>query len=125
MIKSALEFLMNAGRPEVVEIDGRNYTTKNVSLVVEPSPAKITMSTLTGLIDYAKTNIDKIPDMQGDMLIHVVSESCVRLMSCLKPDAERDCYLECNAKTPRLSLDTYLDPEKFNVMLQIGVGFLE
>jgi hypothetical protein len=118
MIKSALEFLMNAGRPEVVEIDGHNYTTQKVSLVVEPSPAKITTSTLTGLVDYVKVNVDKIPDMEQDMLIHVVSENCVRLMSCLKSDAERDCYLECNAKTPRLSLDTYLEPEKFNVMMQ-------
>lgn len=118
MIKSALEYLMNAGKTEIIEVNGQKYATKSISHVVEPKPAQIEMSTLTGLIDYIKANVDKIPDMETDMLIHVVSENCVKFMSAVKPDANRDCYLVCNAKTPRLSLDTYLDPEKFNVMLQ-------
>ena len=117
MIKSALDFLMNAGKTEVIEIGGQKYVTKGVNIVKTPCPKDIEMSTLTGLVDYIKVNVDKIPNMK-DILVHVVSESKVRVMSALKPDMERDCFVECFAKTPKLVLDTYIDMEKFNVMLQ-------
>jgi hypothetical protein len=118
MIKAAIEYLMNAGKTEIININGQEYTTKNIIRVTAPLPETIKMSTLTGLIDYVKANIDKVPDFEQNVIIHVVSESNVVLMSCLNPDANRAHMLTCYAKTPKLSLDTYLDPEEFNVMLQ-------
>lgn len=116
MIKEALEYLMNAGKTEVIEINNQKYTTKNVIRVTAPTPEEIKTTTLTGLIDYIKANKDCfVPE---DRMIHVRSEHTVELLSPIRHDATRICHLVCEAKTPILRLNTYLDQESFNVMLQ-------
>lgn len=117
MIKEALEFLMNAGKAEVIDIDGHNYTTKNLNLQKIPSPSTIQISTLTGLVEYVKSDIDDL-DSYEDIFVHVVSEKSVRVLSTLQDDASRHQFLESVAQTPKLILNTYLDAEQFNVMLQ-------
>ena len=117
MIKSALEFLMNAGKTEVIEIGGQKYVTKNVNMVKSPQISSLEMSTLTGLVDYIKANVDMIDELKN-IFVHVRSEREVSILSVLKADVTRDCLINCIAKTPKIVLDTYLDTEKFNVMLQ-------
>jgi hypothetical protein len=118
MIKSALEFLMNAGKAEVIDIDGKKFTTKRVERVENPSPAHITMNTLTGLIEYVEANVDGLNFASGKLLVHVVNERTVKLCSDLQEDGERHYFIQCEALTPRLGMNTYKYGEKFNVMLQ-------
>jgi hypothetical protein len=118
MIKTAIEYLMNAGKPEVIDVDGINYSTKKIERIHTPAPSVIRMNTLTGLIDYVSKNVDSLCLDEENYFVHVVSEKYVKFYSPLLEDAARDCFLECEASTPRLMLDTYIDLEKFNVMLQ-------
>lgn len=118
MIKSALEYLMNAGKAEVIDIDGKKFTTKRVERVLTPSPMHINMNTLTGLIEYVEENVDGLNFASGKLFVHVVNERTVKMYSDLQEEGNRHCFVECEALTPRLSLDTYMDGEKFNVILQ-------
>ena len=115
MIKTAIEFLMNAGKNEIIDVNGQKYSTKSINRVMLPQVHDIDVSTLTGLVDYIKSNIDKI---QTDLLIQVANPTTVHVYSPLKGDLTRDHFIECNAVTPRISFDSFLDVEKFNIMLQ-------
>ncbi|WP_317118878.1 hypothetical protein, partial [Clostridium neonatale] len=75
-----------------------------------------TVSTLTGLVDYIKTNVDKL---EGKLLIQVKSPEEVTLYSPLNADREREKYVSAEAILPNnVVYDRFLDTERFNIMLQ-------
>ena len=58
-IKQAIEFIANLGvkaeKPEVLEINGRTYCTKNMQRYDTPDKAEpIKATTLSALVDYIK-----------------------------------------------------------------------
>jgi hypothetical protein len=116
MIKSALEFLMGAGKAEVIEIDDAKFTTKPVHRVKFPEIESIKISTLTGLVNYINTNPDNLEI--EDLLLHIRDEKTVEVLSPLLEDASRYCYIQAHAKTPQIRLGSFLSMEEFNVMLQ-------
>ncbi len=83
-IKEALEFV--AGLKDTIhgrsleKIDGRQYSRGDLSPVREPEPATLTVSTLTGLVDYVLANPDAL-EMTTGCFLHVVSPSSVVLRS--------------------------------------------
>lgn len=119
MIKTALEYIVGMGKAEIHEIDGKQYSDKDLFRVTEKEQLvkPLQISTLTGLVDYIKTNPDKISNLT-EIMILVNSESSVTVMSNCNVDAERHTYIKCNAITPKITLDSFLDTEKFNIMLQ-------
>jgi len=116
MLKEALEYLISLRKPEVIEIDGQKYTTDSLYHVTHPSPEAIEITTLSGLVDYIKVNVDELD--RNNLMIHVCSPKTVKLYSALKEDAERDCFVVCNALTPDISFNCFCDTEKFIIMLQ-------
>ncbi|WP_270229538.1 hypothetical protein, partial [Desulfovibrio legallii] len=103
--------------PAVIEIKGRNYTSKNVVPVSTPTPAKLTVSTLTGLVDYIKSNVDELN--VSSLLCHVESPSKVTLNSNLLGDfADRAVFLAAELHQLQIPLNKYLDAEAFNILLQ-------
>lgn len=115
MIQKAFEYLIKLGQVEIKEINGQQYSTKQLFHMTEPQPVSIAISTLTGLVDFIKSNIDEI---EGKLLIQVVDYKKVVLFSPLKIDENRDCYIVCNAVTPDITFDRFIDAENFNIMLQ-------
>ncbi len=115
MLKSAIEFLMSAGKTEVLEIKGQKYSTKNLSLISDLKTSSLDISTLTGLVDYIKSNID---GFEETFLVQVIDHKNVRLLSPLKSDATRDCFIQCTAETPKIHFDSFMGVEQFNIMLQ-------
>lgn len=116
MIKSALEYLTGLGKPDVIEVDGQNYTTNQLRHIKEPAPKAVEIITLSGLLDYIDTNID---DLELDnLMIHVCSPREVKLYSSIGHDANRECYISCRALTPDIAFNCFRDPEKFNITLQ-------
>ena len=115
MIKEAIKFLMDSGKTEIINVNGLEYSTRPLHLIEEVTPAKINISTLTGLVDYVQANVDKI---DKTMLIQIVDYKTVRLLSPLKKDMSRNCYIECSAETPKINFDSFIDVEQFNIMLQ-------
>ena len=76
----------------------------------------MTVSTLTGLVDYIKTNVDKL---EGKLLIQVKSPEEVTLYSPLNADREREKYVSAEAILPNnVVYDRFLDTERFNIMFQ-------
>lgn len=115
MIQKALEYLVNLGKTEILEVDGQKYSTKGLHHVKQPSPDDLGITTLTGLVDYV---VSKIDNHKTSLLLQVVSPRQVRVYSPLKPDATRDCYIECTAQLPEIYFGKFIDIENFNIMLQ-------
>lgn len=115
MIKEALQYIVGLGKTEVIEIDGHKYSTSGLNFIKELYPNNLQVSTLTGLVDYIKANIDSF---KQEWLIQVVDHEQVRLLSPLKKDMSRDCFISAKAETPRITFDNHVNIENFNIMLQ-------
>ncbi|MBU3185638.1 hypothetical protein [Clostridium estertheticum] len=115
--KEALQYLVGVGEDKFkifTATNGFEYTTNNILRVKDPTPSSIVSSTLTSLVDYIKGNIDEL----GKMIIQVESPTKVLLSSELKKDKHREEYMLCEAVTPRIQFDNFIETERFNVMLQ-------
>lgn len=98
MIKKALEYIVGMKAPEVLEISGQNYSDKELIRICHNPKAKvIEMTTLTSLVEYIKSGIDS---MEGRMIVHVQSPTCVSLYSMLDADRVREYMVEVDAQVP-------------------------
>lgn len=116
--KEALEYLVNLGEKKepIIQLEQGTFSRVNLNRVTEPVAAKLTVSTLTGLVDYIKTNVDQL---EGKLLIQVKSPEEVALYSPLNADREREKYVSAEAILPNnVVYDRFLDTERFNIMLQ-------
>ena len=116
--RDALEYLVNLGEKKeaIIELDQGTFSRVSLNRVTEPVASKLTVSTLTGLVDYIKTNVDHL---EGKLLIQVKSPEEVALYSPLNADREREKYVSAEAILPNnVVYDKFLDTERFNIMLQ-------
>lgn len=116
--REALEYLVNLGEKKepIIELDQGTFSRVSLNRVTEPVASKLTVSTLTGLVDYIKTNVDHL---EGKLLIQVKSPEEVALYSPLNTDREREKYVSAEAILPNnVVYDRFLDTERFNIMLQ-------
>lgn len=117
--REALEYLVNLGyeKEPIVRVGGLGvYSKERLIRMEQPLADSLIVSTLTGLVDYIKNNIDKV---DGELLIHVKSHKDVRLYSPLNVDKQRDRFLVAEAILPdNIVYDRFLDTEQFNIMLQ-------
>lgn len=116
--REALEYLVNLGEKKepIINLPQGTFSRVSLSRVQEPIASKLTISTLTGLVDYIKSNIDTI---ETKLLIHVASPTQVRLYGPLNSDRERENYLVAEANLPNnIRYENFLDTEQFNIMLQ-------
>lgn len=123
--REALEYLVNLGEEKnpITELNQGTFSIKGLSRVTGPLADTLTVSTLTGLVDYIKANTDKL---QGELLIQVKSHEEVRLYSPLNKDREREMYIRAEAILPNnIYYDRFISTEQFNIMLQssfVNVG---
>ena len=116
--REALEYLVNLGEKKepIIELDQGTFSRVSLNRVTEPVASKLTVSTLTGLVDYIKTNVDHL---EGKLLIQVKSPEEVALYSPLNTDREREKYVSAEAILPNnVAYERFLDTERFNIMLQ-------
>ncbi|HBC94353.1 MAG TPA: hypothetical protein DCZ10_16000 [Pelotomaculum sp.] len=117
MIKKALEYLVGLGEAKILDIGTGKYSDKPVTRICEPTAKAITATTLTSLVDYIRSDIDK--KSSEKLIVHVISPSEVSLRSELNNDSQRDSYIICEALLPNnLRFGRFVDPEEFNIMLQ-------
>ncbi|MDM0830983.1 hypothetical protein QTI37_14930 [Clostridium perfringens] len=124
--KEALEYLVNLGyeKEPIVRVDGLGvYSKTQLRRMEKPVADTLKVTTLTGLIDYIKSNIDKVEE---ELLIQVKSNEEVNLYSPLNEDRNRELFLRAEAILPsNIRYDRFLDTEQFNIMLQssfVNVG---
>lgn len=117
--------------PVFKEHDGETYVFYKGSMTrigtVQPDkdqkPDIFTAYTLQGLVDYIKSDIDRIfghgQNSEPEYTVHVINESRVIVESWVHGFyRERTVVAVCNAFQPRVCFDRYLDNESFQVMVQ-------
>lgn len=119
-IKEAIAFItglaVKAEKPEVVEINGRTYCTKDLRRYDAADKAKaIEATTLTSLVDYIKESREELRDR---MIIQVISATKVLLYSGLLPERDRETLFEVNALLPQFEYGREYDQESFLVSMQ-------
>lgn len=67
MIKEAIEKILTLSRPEVVEVDGRQYVLKDRDPAIEVYPDPLKINNLSGIVDYCS----EAPEGIKNFLIHV------------------------------------------------------
>ncbi|HBL06837.1 MAG TPA: hypothetical protein DDZ33_07940, partial [Clostridium sp.] len=117
-LKGAIELLIEEGENKYIkeEINGATYTNKNLTRVEEPISRALETTTLTSIVDYIKENVDSIKD--GNIIVHVMSYDKVSIKKELNSDKRRECVMVAEALTPSIVTDRFIDPERFNIMLQ-------
>jgi hypothetical protein len=117
-LREGFEYLVGLGQKEnvLVPTEIGLYSKDQLYRVKEVRAAALTISTLTGLVDYVKTNLDKLPEK---LLIHVESHKEVALYSPLNNDRDREQYIRAEAILPNnIVYNRFSDTEDFNIMLQ-------
>lgn len=116
--QEALKYLVNLGEEKdpIVKLEQGTFTKESLSRVKEAKASVLTVSTLTGLVDYIKSDLDKLPEK---LLIQVISPKKVALYSPLNADREREQYISAEAILPdNVVYDRFIGTEQFNIMLQ-------
>ncbi len=116
--REGLEYLvgLGEGKDPIVKLDRGTFSIERLSRVTGPIANTVIVSTLTGLVDYIKSNTDILPEQ---LLVQVKSHNEVRLYSPLNPDREREEYIRAEAILPNnIYYDRFIDTEEFNIMLQ-------
>lgn len=78
MLKDAIEKLLSLAVPTISTIDGLAYTDRPLTAVVEPVLSKVSLLTLTGLVDLVKAGTDNL--IADGWLLHVGSHLSVSLV---------------------------------------------
>lgn len=118
--KDAIKYLVELGETvdPRVELPTGIYSTQRLERINKPICDDIRVSTLTGLVDYIKNNIDNI---NTDVLVQVKSHKEVRVYSPLNADRVRELYIVAELKAPdNIIYERFMETERFNIMLQSG-----
>lgn len=115
MLTEFLNRLLDLKRPETVEIKNQTFSTERLHLIADsPSVDAIGIHSLTGVVDYIKSNFDS----RSKLLIHIESPTQVRLIDALDNTNDRRVYLKSEAILPNIIFDRFIEREQFQIMLQ-------
>ena len=123
MFKNALDYLVSLGKEaatnQVHDVNGVLFAGGDLELapVLMPAPDRLNIATLTGLVDYIAANRD---ELDLTKMVAVV-ESPTRVSLCgplMHATEQRPVYVRCEPLLPSYKLETHLDSEHFNLMLQ-------
>jgi len=123
MIKEALQYIIGLQQPRIEEINGKKYyfSGGNIPMLVNEcrNCESVQLSTLTSLVEYIKNRM--ADDFKGDipkMIVHVTSETEVRLLTQFNGDMKRLEVVNVKAKTPEIILNRFMEQESFIIQMQ-------
>lgn len=122
LTSEAIKKILELGGIERFQIDGREYTSKNVVPVFEPFVDNVDLNTLTGLVDYVNVSTDFDKDR---VMIQVIDHLTVRLVSFLTGNfKQREVFVTASADMYKNNyrFDSYYDVESFIISLQSSFG---
>lgn len=115
MLKEAMEWIKeNTAKVEILNVYGQEYSNRGLHIITEPVRHELNVTTLTGLVDYIKSAFDG----NEKYIITVLSESHVIIESKLNSNKRREIIVTSNAQIPKVTLNEFIDLEKFNIQLQ-------
>lgn len=116
MIKEAINRILELSDPHIVEINGEQYSDKNLQRIGRELRAEsIGMTTLSSLVDYIKANKDL---KNGGYIVHIVSPTEVRLVSTLDSDRKREVLAVVSAELPEFTFNREVEQERFVIGVQ-------
>lgn len=124
MIKEALQYIIGLQQPRIEEIYGENYYFCNgIPMKVDGcrSCDPLEISTLTSLVGYIKERMAYDFNEMGslpEMIVHVESETEVRLVTAFNGDMARWELVKVKARVPDIALNRFLDQEAFIIQMQ-------
>ncbi len=117
MLKEAIEKIEQMAKPSLVKILERDYSSKPIYPILDPSPKALDLQTLTGLRDYLLGNIDKLTPEA--LLLHIFDYANVALISKLeKPWLMRETYVAVKCDSPKFPFGQFMDVETFIIRMQ-------
>lgn len=116
MIKEAIQYIVGLGNVEVKYENGQSYSTQKLHLIEDPLAAKLSIRSLSGLVEYLQSQFD------GDekLMVHVESPTEVSVFSRLNDDRNREYLIKADAMIPHFRFEEWYDTETFNIKLQSG-----
>ncbi|MGG1651360.1 hypothetical protein [Paenibacillus sp. NRS-1780] len=114
MIKEAMQYIAGLSNKEIKEVGGQIFSTGALSPIEEPTTSTLKVNTLSAMVTYLRENYDKVEPV----LVHVVSETEVRVLSTFNRDKRRNVLINASAVLPDINFERYMDVESFNVQLQ-------
>lgn len=115
MLTEFLNRLLELKRPETVDIKGQTFSTERLHLIPDsPSVDAIEIHSLTGVVDYIKSNFDN----RSKLLIHIESPTRLGLIDSLDSTNNRRVFLKSKAILPEIIFDRFVDREHFQIMMQ-------
>lgn len=116
MIKKAIEYIVGLGNTRIEKVGEQTYSTQEIYSIEEPLAKTLTVNTLTGLVDYIKSNFDG----ERKLIVHVESPTSVIAYDSLNNDKKRNKYILASALLPEFSFGRFHDVENFIINLQAG-----
>jgi len=124
MIKEALQYIIGLQQPRIEVIYGEKYYFCNgIPMKVDScrSCDPLEISTLTSLVGYIKEHMAyDFNEMRSwpEMIVHVESETEVRLVTAFNGDMARWELVKVKARVPDIALNRFLDQESFIIQMQ-------
>ena len=117
MIKEAIEYIVGLSKPTLTNYGTYDYSDKPLHVVKPyiPKAETLYLHTLTGLVDYIKSETDS---MMGDMIIEVASPTTVVMYSQLNTERDRECIAEVTAMVPYFNFERFIEQESFCIGVQ-------
>lgn len=115
-LKEALEYAVELNKPEIMEVNGRTFSNRQLHEVSKETVATgMRCSTLDAVCQYLNANID---ELKYSMIIHVESPTTVKVYSQLNGDKKRENVISAEAILPEFPFGKFLDREDFNIQMQ-------
>ena len=118
MIKEALEYIVGLRAPVVKEIDESMYSDKDLKRIsYNPLAEPLHLHTLTGLVDYIKSNVDTTKNDEN-LIAEVASPEKVYLYTSLDKERKREQFAVVEARVPSFPFNTFIGHEEFIINVQ-------
>lgn len=116
MIKEALQYVVGLNKAEIIEVNNSKFSDKRLDRIPEALRADcLKFTTLQSIVTYIKEDPDHL---EGQLILHVESPTCVKLLSQLDQDRERENTVVTKANIPVYPFGEFIDSEKFIIYLQ-------
>lgn len=112
-----IDKILELGKTEIITVEDREYSTKNMAAMLRPKPERIEIHTLTGILDFMNTLVD--PN-DCDIFIQVANEESVLVLSSIfGPFEQRKFFLHStNINKTDFVFGQPYDLEQFIVAVQ-------
>lgn len=118
MIKEALQYIVELNKPDIRVLHNNPYSDKPLHRVKQelPKAEPLRLSTLTGLIDYIKADVED--EISGNIFIQVTSPTRIDMYSTLDVEHRRERLVEVDALVPNFPFGRFVEQEEFCINVQ-------